>query len=187
MGYSFRSERYRYTVWVKNKKSTEPISNDDIYAEELYDYKIDPNETENKAGLENYQRIKTQFVKLANGFFNSQITEKVIVVESNDISQNIMTNDKSNSWADKRSKIVGNYIAGEMLMNKNQQEFLVNALYSKYSRNNDMTTGKNLTDSQKETIYKETFSLIKGILLDKFTKKQVDSILEYESEKLSTL
>ena len=165
MGYSFRSERYRYTVWVKNKKSTEPISNDDIYAEELYDYKTDPNETENKAGLENYQRIKTQFVKLANGFFNSQITEKVIVVESNDISQNIMTNDKSNSWADKRSKIVGNYIAGEMLMNKNQQEFLVNALYSKYSRNNDMTTGKNLTDSQKETIYKETFSLIKGCLL----------------------
>ena len=98
-----------------------------------------------------------------------------------------MTNDKSNSWADKRSKIVGNYIAGEMLMNKNQQEFLVNVLYSKYSRNNDMTTGKNLTDSQKETIYKETFSLIKGILLEKFTKKQVDSILEYESEKLSTL
>ena len=115
------------------------------------------------------------------------LKEKVIVVESNDISQNIMTNDKSNSWADKRSKIVGNYIAGEMLMNKNQQEFIVNALYSKYSRNNDMTTGKNLTDSQKETIYKETFSLIKGILLDKFTKKQVDSILEYESEKLSTL
>ena len=87
---------------------------------------------------------------------------------------------------DKRSKIVGNYIAGKC-MNKNQQEFLVNALYSKYSRNNDMTTGKNLTDSQKEAIYKETFSLIKGILLDKFTKKQVDSILEYESEKLSTL
>ena len=50
-----------------------------------------------------------------------------------------------------------------------------------------MTTGKKLTDSPKETIYKETFSLIKGILLDKFTKKQVDSILEYESEKLSTL
>ena len=31
-------------------------------------------------------------------------------------------------------------------MNKNQQEFLVNALYSRgSSRNNDMTTGKNLT------------------------------------------
>ena len=34
-----------------------------------------------------------------------------------------MTNDRSNSWADKRSKIIGNYIAGEMLMNKNQKEF----------------------------------------------------------------
>ena len=143
MGYSFRSERYRYTVWVKNKKSTEPISNDDIYAEELYDYKIDPNETENKAGLENYQRIKTQFVKLANGFFNSQISEKKIIVESNDIPENIMTNDRSNSLADKRSKIIGNYIAGEMLMNKNQKEFIIEVLYIKYARNNNMTSDKN--------------------------------------------
>ena len=186
MGYSFRSERYRYTVWVKNKKSTEPISNDDIYAEELYDYKTDPNETENKAGLENYQRIKTQFVKLANGFFNSQILEKPKVVKSNDIPENIMTNDKSNSWADKRSKIIGNYIAGEMLMNKNQKEFIIDVLYSKYARNNNLTANNNLTDNQIETIYKETFSVIKDILLEKFTKKQVDSILKYESEKLST-
>ena len=156
MGYSFRSERYRYTVWVKNKKSTEPISNDDIYAEELYDYKTDPNETENKAGLENYQRIKTQFIKLANGFFNSQILEKPTVVKSNVISQNIMTNDRSNSWADKRSKIIGNYIAGEMLMNKNQKEFIIDVLYSKYARNNNLTADNNLTDNQKETIYKET-------------------------------
>ena len=174
MGYSFRSERYRYTVWVKNKKSTEPISNDDIYAEELYDYKIDPNETENKAGLENYQRIKNQFVKLANGFFNSQILEKEIVVESNDIQENIMTNDRSNSWADKRSKIIGNYIAGEMLMNKNQKEFIIDVLYSKYARNNNLTADNNLTDNQKESIYKETFSLTKDILLEKFTNKQVD-------------
>lgn len=186
MGYSFRSERYRYTVWVKNKKSTEPISNDDIYAEELYDYKTDPNETENKASLENYQRIKTQFVKLANGFFNSQISEKPTVVKSNVISQNIMTNDRSNSWADKRSKIIGNYIAGEMLMNKNQKEFIIDVLYSKYARNNNLTANNNLTDNQIETIYKETFSVIKDILLEKFTKKQVDSILKYESEKLST-
>ena len=186
MGYSFRSERYRYTVWVKNKKSTDPISNDDIYAEELYDYKTAPNETENKASLENYQRIKTQFVKLANGFFNSQISEKPTVVKSNVISQNIMTNDRSNSWADKRSKIIGNYIAGEMLMNKNQKEFIIDVLYSKYARNNNLTADNNLTDIQKELIYKETFSLTKDILLEKFTKKQVDSILKYESEKLST-
>ena len=97
-----------------------------------------------------------------------------------------MTNDRSNSWADKRSKIIGNYIAGEMLMNKNQKEFIIDVLYSKYARNNNLTTNNNLTDNQIETIYKETFSLIKDILLEKFTKKQVDSILKYESEKLST-
>ena len=108
-----------------------------------------------------------------------------IVVESNDIPENIMTNDKSNSWADKRSKIIGNYIAGEMLMNKNQKEFIIDVFYSKSARNNNLTADNNLTDNQKETIYKETFSLIKDILLKKFTKKQVDSILKYESEKLS--
>lgn len=45
MGYSIRTGRYRYTVWVdwKNK-----ITNaDKVYAEELYDYQEDPNETKN--------------------------------------------------------------------------------------------------------------------------------------------
>ena len=44
------------------------------------------------------------------------------------IRDSIMTNDRSNSWADKRSKIIGNYIAEEMLMNKNQKEFIIDVL-----------------------------------------------------------
>ena len=50
-----------------------------------------------------------------------------------------------------------------------------------------MTSGKNLTGNQKETIYKESFSIVKETLLEKFTKKQVDLILKHESEKISTL
>ena len=85
-----------------------------------------------------------------------------------------MTNDRSNSWADKRSKIIGNYIAGEMLMNKNQKEFIIDVLYSKYARNNNLTADNNLTDNQKETIYKETFSLTKDIFCLLYTSDAAD-------------
>lgn len=47
MGYSLRSDRYRYTVWVGWKnKVTDP---DRVVAEELYDYQLDPEETVNVA------------------------------------------------------------------------------------------------------------------------------------------
>ena len=45
MGYSIRSGRYRYTVWVD---WTDKIANtDNITAEELYDYEKDPLESVN--------------------------------------------------------------------------------------------------------------------------------------------
>ncbi len=72
-GYSFRTERYRYTVWINNKKSTEPIFIEDIHAEELYDYKTDPDETENKISLPAYQRTAKTFQNLAANYFRSQV------------------------------------------------------------------------------------------------------------------
>lgn len=45
MGYSIRTERYRYTVWVDWKDKV--INSDKVYAEELYDYEKDPDETKN--------------------------------------------------------------------------------------------------------------------------------------------
>ena len=65
MGYSFRTNDYRYTVWVNNKKSTEPIYKEDIHAEELYDYKKDPLETENKINNKKYEKTKSTFQLLA--------------------------------------------------------------------------------------------------------------------------
>ena len=55
-GYSFRTDQYRYTVWVTNKKSTDPIYKNDIYAEELYDYNLDPNETYNRTNDEDFYK-----------------------------------------------------------------------------------------------------------------------------------
>lgn len=45
MGYSLRSSRYRYTVWVDwyHRK----LNADKIFSEELYDYEKDPHETKN--------------------------------------------------------------------------------------------------------------------------------------------
>ena len=76
-GYSFRTEQYRYTVWVTNKKSTDPIFQKDIYAEELYDYKFDPDETYNRIDDENYAIYKTRFQKLAARYFKNQLIETI--------------------------------------------------------------------------------------------------------------
>ena len=76
-GYSFRTELYRYTVWLTNKKSTDPIFQKDVFAEELYDYKIDPNETYNRIDDENYAVFKQRFQKLAATYFKSQRIEPV--------------------------------------------------------------------------------------------------------------
>lgn len=71
-GYSFRTDRYRYTVWLNGKKSTDPVFEEDIFAEELYDYKIDPAETVNLAGDEKSKSLIQRFQKLAANFFNTQ-------------------------------------------------------------------------------------------------------------------
>lgn len=58
MGYSIRDGRYRYTVWVDWKnKTTNP---EKIYAEELYDYKKDPNETVNLVSDKKYSKALQQ-------------------------------------------------------------------------------------------------------------------------------
>ena len=71
-GYSFRTDRYRYTVWLNGKKSTDPIFKEDIFAEELYDYELDPKETINLANEENSANLIKRFQKLAANFFNTQ-------------------------------------------------------------------------------------------------------------------
>ena len=71
-GYSFRTDHYRYTVWLDGKKSTDPIYEEDIFAEELYDYRKDPAETRNLAEDESSINLIKRFQKLAANFFNTQ-------------------------------------------------------------------------------------------------------------------
>jgi len=70
MGYSFRSNQYRYTVWLKdNFLSTTKVTPNDISAEQLFDYKNDPLETVNFANDKAYTTVKADLQKQAMQFF----------------------------------------------------------------------------------------------------------------------
>ena len=58
MGYSIRSERYRYTEWHKGSyKSYKKYSDSNIVGRELYDYKKDPKETKNWVKEKEYKEV----------------------------------------------------------------------------------------------------------------------------------
>lgn len=71
-GYSFRTETYRYTVWIKDKKSTDNITSKDIVAEELYDYTNDPLETVNHFGEAGYKTIQNELIAQSQVFFKDE-------------------------------------------------------------------------------------------------------------------
>lgn len=87
MGYSIRSERFRYTVWIKwsgkmngytpNEKPNMDTST--IYAEELYDYVKDPNETVNVANQKEYQQdlniMRSYWQEFARKHVNSKMAD----------------------------------------------------------------------------------------------------------------
>jgi arylsulfatase A-like enzyme len=59
MGYTIRTERYRYTVWFNNHyNAAKPYEERNIEFEELYDYATDPLETTNRASDKKYEPIK---------------------------------------------------------------------------------------------------------------------------------
>lgn len=185
MGYSFRTKSHRYTVWIKNKKSTEPIYIEDIYAEELYDYENDPLETENKIDYPEYSRLKMTFQTLAARFFNSQVINEPVVVKQELKAKKSFS--RNNNWAKERSKVITQYIVSEMLMNKKQATYLEQVLYEKYARNNELTASKDLTKDEVQIIYRKTYSITSKALLSKFTKKQFEKIKELEKEKMKEL
>jgi len=79
MGYSIRTSRYRYTLWMKNNFRSDQIFNKDlVFASELYDYQNDPNETENLLGRKEYAKIADELNAQIIGFFKTQEKSKRI-------------------------------------------------------------------------------------------------------------
>lgn len=73
MGYSIRTERYRYTVWMKdNFRSYKPFSEGLVVASELYDYEDDPNETLNVVDEESYSPVSKEMHKQMLLFLGNQ-------------------------------------------------------------------------------------------------------------------
>jgi len=73
MGYSIRTEKYRYTVWLKNSfRSYKPYSKELVVASELYDYSKDPNETINVVGEKAYAAVSKELNEKMVNFLVSQ-------------------------------------------------------------------------------------------------------------------
>ena len=78
MGYTFRNERYRYTMWIKDEmpyESNRKIDTAEIVDEELYDYEKDPLETKNLINEDDYKSVKDDLKAKAVAYFKSQETK----------------------------------------------------------------------------------------------------------------
>jgi iduronate 2-sulfatase len=73
MGYSLRTGRYRYTIWMKDSfRSSKPFSKELVVATELYDYQKDPNETVNVADDMKYASVAKDLNEKMISFFEMQ-------------------------------------------------------------------------------------------------------------------
>jgi arylsulfatase A-like enzyme len=69
MGYSLRTERYRYTEWVVNPawpdgRQFHPWPGNEVVQRELYDYEKDPHETRNLIQDETYAEVRKELAEL---------------------------------------------------------------------------------------------------------------------------
>ncbi|XP_076641696.1 iduronate 2-sulfatase isoform X2 [Halictus rubicundus] len=58
MGYTLRTDRYRYTAWLKFNPQTRVPNWNLLIAEELYDHEMDKNENKNLVVFPRYQKLK---------------------------------------------------------------------------------------------------------------------------------
>ncbi len=70
MGYSLRTDKYRYTVWVEWKNKTPNFNK--VLAEELYDYEKDSLETVNRIHSGEYSLVARKMKKYMNEFIQKQ-------------------------------------------------------------------------------------------------------------------
>jgi iduronate 2-sulfatase len=71
-GYSMRTDKYRYVMWMNDFTSEQTFNADKIYAIELYDFEKDPMETINVADDKNYKTTAEELRKKMIAFFKSQ-------------------------------------------------------------------------------------------------------------------
>ncbi|XP_012171793.3 iduronate 2-sulfatase isoform X1 [Bombus terrestris] len=71
MGYTLRTNKYRYIAWLSFNPETMSPNWNNIIAEELYDYSYDKGENQNVAFLEEYAKLKEKLkILLQHGWRN---------------------------------------------------------------------------------------------------------------------
>jgi arylsulfatase A-like enzyme len=79
MGYSIRTGKYRYTIWLKDTfRSYKPYNKDLVVASELYDYEKDPNETVNVVDDKVYASVAKDMNDKMLRFLSSQVKENKV-------------------------------------------------------------------------------------------------------------
>jgi hypothetical protein len=73
MGYSMRTEKYRYTIWVNDFTTADVFNDKKIYAQEMYDYSKDPLEKENIFSAPSYAKAAQDMHQKMLSFFASQV------------------------------------------------------------------------------------------------------------------
>jgi arylsulfatase A-like enzyme len=73
MGYTLRTERYRYTIWMNDFTSKQAFEKSKVYASELYDYEKDPLEKVNVVKDKKYENTSSELNSKMIEFFKSQV------------------------------------------------------------------------------------------------------------------
>nr|WP_315148615.1 sulfatase [uncultured Flavobacterium sp.] len=73
MGYTLRTNQYRYTIWMNDFTSKQAFEASKVYATELYDYEKDPLEKVNVVKDKKYEKIASDLNAKMMEFFKSQV------------------------------------------------------------------------------------------------------------------
>lgn len=76
MGYSLRTDKYRFTIWMNNFTSKQPFDESQVYASEMYDYVKDPLEKVNVVNDKNYITISKEMKAKMLAYFKSELAKK---------------------------------------------------------------------------------------------------------------
>lgn len=72
MGYSLRTDKYRFTIWMNDFTTSVPFNTNKVYAQELYDLSKDPLEKANVLKDKNYTKAAKEMYDKMVAFFKSQ-------------------------------------------------------------------------------------------------------------------
>eukprot|EP00118_Oscarella_pearsei_P017935 m.180700 g.180700 ORF g.180700 m.180700 type:complete len:558 (+) comp39259_c0_seq1:47-1720(+) len=82
MGYSIRTDRFRYTAWIAYDGRTHQVDWNSVTARELYDHQSDPDENFNVASEAQYQSQVAQLHSQLQAGWRAALPQNVISTES---------------------------------------------------------------------------------------------------------